>query len=571
VSRLRPLLALALCLALLPSAPGHAAPDALSLAVNSAFDFPDATPGDGVCETAAGNGICTLRAAIQEANAHAGADTITLQADTTYLLTRAGHDETALNGDLDITDTVTLLGAGAGSTVLDGNGAVTHDRVLDIRSGVATISGVTVRNGKPFEQIARGGGVLVDTGASLSLMASAVISNTAIGATAAAGGGIQNGGRMTITNSTIAGNSTVSSTVQLGGGLHNLGQLTLIDSTVSGNSTPGDGGGIAAVAGIMTITHSTVSGNFSALSGGEIHNSSATANLFNATVTNNSADSDLNGSGVGGGVANESGATFNFRNSIIAGNYEIQVPGPFVVDGDCSGTISSLGNSLLQGYNSGHCTVNGTFMTAAPKLGPLQDNGGATRTHLPLAGSPAIDAGNSGGCVDTVGAPIATDQRGVGRPQGARCDIGAVEVQVPTNLAFAVQPGGAAPGAPLSPQPAVRALDAFGASVASYTGTVSLAIGANPGGGTLGGVIAMAAVSGTATFSGLSIDRAGGGYTLVASASGLASVTSAPFDIAAPATATPTATPSATPTAAPTGTATPAGVIPRAFLPLLRK
>src|SRR5262245_3243074 len=103
------------------AASAHAAGKTFS--VNSTVAAPDANPGDGKCETASGNNICTLRAAIMETNALAGADTINLQAGTTYVLTRAGIDDTALNGDLDITDDLTINGggAGAGSSIIDGN------------------------------------------------------------------------------------------------------------------------------------------------------------------------------------------------------------------------------------------------------------------------------------------------------------------------------------------------------------------------------------------------------------------------------------------------------------------
>ena len=91
----------------------------LTFVVNSAADVPDAKPGDGVCETALHNGVCTLRGAIQEANKHGGADTIVLQA-VKYTLTRVGtNEDAARNGDLDITHSVTITGAGAGGTIID--------------------------------------------------------------------------------------------------------------------------------------------------------------------------------------------------------------------------------------------------------------------------------------------------------------------------------------------------------------------------------------------------------------------------------------------------------------------
>jgi hypothetical protein len=76
-----------------------------------------------------------------------------------------------------------------------------------------------------------------------------------------------------------------------------------------------------------------------------------------------------------------------------------------------------------------HCTVGGTYVIDNPKLAPLAFNGGPTRTHALLDGSPAIDNGIGAACVDDMAAPLTRDQRGVQRPWGAACDIGAFERQ----------------------------------------------------------------------------------------------------------------------------------------------
>ena len=171
--------------------------------VNTNVDLPDANPGNGVCETASGNGVCTLRAAIQEANALAGADTITLPPNS-YLLN--------VLTELGITDSLTITGGGAPTTVIDGNKSVRpNGRVLAIGSGITvSISGVTIRNG------GTGGG----------------------------GGGIFNVGTLTLSNSTVTGNAAGED----GGGIFNdAGTLTLINSIVSGNNAGVDGGGIRNV------------------------------------------------------------------------------------------------------------------------------------------------------------------------------------------------------------------------------------------------------------------------------------------------------------------------------------
>src|SRR5262249_35035308 len=156
------------------------------------------SPGNRVCETAPGNGLCTLRAAIQESNALAGDDTIILSLNT-YLLTQVA--------ELTITGNLTITGGGASTTIIDGNKSVHADSgVLRINSGaIVIISGVTIRNG---------------------------------GRTA--GGGIDNSGMLTLSNSTVSGNSA-----SLGGGISNGGTLTIANSTVSGNSGSSGGASVA--------------------------------------------------------------------------------------------------------------------------------------------------------------------------------------------------------------------------------------------------------------------------------------------------------------------------------------
>lgn len=91
--------------------------------------------------------------------------------------------------------------------------------------------------------------------------------------------------------------------------------------------------------------------------------------------------------------------------------------------------MESLGFNLIQ--NTAGCPISGTttgnLLNVDPHLGPLQDNGGPTFTHMPAADSPALNAGDPAGCADNLGHLLATDQRGIARPQGASCDIGAVE------------------------------------------------------------------------------------------------------------------------------------------------
>ena len=469
------LAAAGLWLLVLAPSPAHSAPDGMSVAasrpagspapalspsagrvftVTSAFDFPDANPGDGICETVTGTGICTLRAAIQEANADPGTDTILLEPNTTYQLNRPGQDDTALNGDLDITDSVNILGAGPGSTLIDGNGAVTGDRVFQI-TGTVTISGVTIEHGRSSNF----GGGLVNNGR-LTLVNTIVYSNVvsglndwgggiyssgpltithssirenATGNHNAYGGGIMNNGPLLIINSTISGNVTYSgtNTVGPGGGLYTAGYTaTVVDSTFNDNAA-GAGGGIYKAGYPLIVINSTLSGNHSTGGGGGLYAASGAANLFNVTITQNQANSDNAGGGVGGGVANDGGGTLTFANSIIAQNSKVVTrhPFPLLVLDDCYGAVTSQGFSLLSNVDTGYCAVSGAYQPADPLLGPLADNGGPTLTHALLPGSPAIDGGNPAGCSDNAGATLTTDQRGFGRPTPGQgiCDIGAFE------------------------------------------------------------------------------------------------------------------------------------------------
>jgi hypothetical protein len=226
------------------------------------------------------------------------------------------------------------------------------------------------------------------------------------------------------------------------GGIVNFGTLTLTSSTVRGNIVSGSGGGIENAGGALTLINNTVSGNTAKVGGGGIWNQ-ATANVLSSTIAENRADFDFNGAGTGGGVFNSSCATFSFQNTVIAENFE------GLTRGDCSVMLSPNGNNLMEVINASHCTVAGAApIVADPKLDSLQNNGGPTQTYALLAGSPAIDAGDSLGCRDNLGALLTTDQRGFRRTVdgnhdgSSRCDIRAVEfgsragVPVSYDLAF---------------------------------------------------------------------------------------------------------------------------------------
>ena len=109
--------------------------------VNNPLDVMDTNPGDGVCLAASGG--CTLRAAIQETNALAGADTIilpSLPSPNAYFL--------LIVDELIITDSLTIVGGGASTSIIEGNKSVRPvSGVLHIFTGTVNISGVAIRNG----------------------------------------------------------------------------------------------------------------------------------------------------------------------------------------------------------------------------------------------------------------------------------------------------------------------------------------------------------------------------------------------------------------------------------------
>jgi uncharacterized repeat protein (TIGR01451 family)/CSLREA domain-containing protein len=147
--------------------------------VNTSADTPDADVGDGLCADASGH--CSLRAAIMQANFVTGVDTITLPAGV-FLLTRPGDDDAAVLGDLDITDDLTIQGAGSRATIVDGNGAVTGDRVFQVLASAKNtlFSGLTIRNGKKTTNtFDEGGGLYWDGGGSQLRFTDVVIEDNA--------------------------------------------------------------------------------------------------------------------------------------------------------------------------------------------------------------------------------------------------------------------------------------------------------------------------------------------------------------------------------------------------------
>jgi CSLREA domain-containing protein len=416
-----------------------------TIVVNTTADGADVLVGDAKCQTT--STLCSLRAAVQEANRLPGKQTIQVPGGT-YQLSIAPADEGGIDpaaaGDLDLTDDVTIDGAGPGSTVVDASGL---SRVFEVAPETsAFIEGVTIRGGKDSS----GGGVSVVT-ASVRLHNVTITNNVSttsgggIGTTGInevvivtrstvsfntaqfgdgggidadgttrvhdstirnntasfSGGGMNLSGTSDVRRVTVRNNKTTSAPLGNGGGISAFG-LTLQDSTISANTAATHGGGLFANG--STVRNSTISGNKAGTQGGGVSTSGALA-LTHVTVTRN--DAATNGEGA---FTFGSGAAITIRNTIL---YDPDA------NAECSGTVpTSKGHNIARDRTCGLGAAGDKPLTN-PLLGGLTNNGGPTQTHLPAANSPAVDNGANAG--------LTVDQRGVRRPQGRRFDIGSVE------------------------------------------------------------------------------------------------------------------------------------------------
>jgi hypothetical protein len=385
-----------------------------------------------------------------QANAVPNVDsTINLPAGT-YTLTRlpAGADGDD-NGDLNLTvpvggtPAIHIVGAGAGVTIVDANGT---DRVLS-NSRTASVSGVSLINGFVSAPSSYGGGIansgnltltdstifnckVTDDGSHLYGYGGGIYSSsgslslirvTVIGNQAYRGAGIYSYvfDTVSLSQSSVIGNEALGQ----GGGLYNGSTATLDRSTISDNTALHG----AAVFNVDTLfsTSSTISRNHAVGDGGGIANY-GTANVYNTTIVFNAADSNDDANGAGGGIFNSISATaFNLRNTLVAGNNRSAA----AVADDCNGALGFFAQNRLGSSSACAFAANstGTFglVTSLAQIGPLQDNGGPTRTHALVPPSSIIDG--AVGCVDQNGAALAIDQRGRARTSGASCDIGAFE------------------------------------------------------------------------------------------------------------------------------------------------
>ena len=195
--------------------------NAATFVVNATGDTQDAVPGDGICADA--GAACSLRAAITEANALAGADIITLPAGTYTQTLIAASENLNAGGDFDITSEITINGAGSGTTIIEANALpnTATERVIHcITAATAVvINDVTVRHGNDNlgTFASSGGGIRLDTGNTNLTLNRVIVSNNR---SAGRGGGIYcalSGIVLNINDSTISNNSAGSSVAGSGG------------------------------------------------------------------------------------------------------------------------------------------------------------------------------------------------------------------------------------------------------------------------------------------------------------------------------------------------------------------
>lgn len=339
--------------------------------------------------SSADSGAGTLRQAVIDANLASGADVVE------FSQSLAGQTITLAGGDIQVSDALTINGLGADRLTLNGGGASRLFTFSDGNGGTneaVSLSGLRLTNGSAFN----GGAINIELGASATITACRFDGNQSSGW----------GGAIAVVNGS---------------------SLTLRSSALSGNQAAEDGGGIYALDSNLTVENCTITGNSAGTFGGGVGAVTATSTsvtIRHSTITANTADSDGNASGVGGGINPESG-TWVLTNTIVAGNFDTDSNTSDDASGTRLSSSTSLNNIIGHGPTSGGL-VNGqgaNQLGVDPLLGPLASNGGPTQTYSLLAGSPAINAG-------IVIAGMTTDQRGTPflRASGSP-DIGAYERQ----------------------------------------------------------------------------------------------------------------------------------------------
>lgn len=437
--------------------------------VNTTEDTIDVAKGDGKC--ADSKGKCSLRAAVMESNSTPGLDKIQLAA-ATYKLTRvpSENNNTEQRGDLNISDDIIIVGAGAERTIID---AAQIDRAIAITTA-ATLEKLAVINGKDVRFSSGGGAIYFNGGEAKKplILRDVLLKNNQSNH----GGGAlycSNSNSLQLKRVAIINNQSTD-----GGGVHNASchasvEDSLFESNKAQNQDTGSGGawydsayaydnislkiidtifrhnkayigGALFLGSLTTMERVTIANNQAKNFGGGLYidnyYSSQNSNLFLVTLSANEAKdggaiyipntsrmagnfltiSGNKATNQGGGIHGKE-ADVSIRGTILSDNVAVQ-------GAQCFGKIVSKGYNLLQSNNDCSYTIAQSDITnQSANLAALADNGGSTLTMLPNVGSPVIDMIPTSECKTQAGNVVSTDQRGKARPQGAKCDIGAVE------------------------------------------------------------------------------------------------------------------------------------------------
>jgi hypothetical protein len=427
--------------------------------VNTTKDLPWKA---NVCPKAV-KGQCSLRAAIAQANMDSAGDTIKVPSGTYRLTVQAAGDRSTPTGsggftDLNINAAMSIVGAGSGKTIVNGNGTWNVFTVDSPFGALVSISKLTITGGgeSMVRTMGKGGGVLMFANASLTLQDDIVSNNNVTGP----GGGIYSSGFLTLNRVRVTGNSSAGDSIGgtgvfqgPGGGIALSGSGDISNSTIDNNDSLRGGGINVFGSGILYLKESTVSGNSARNSGGGVRVTGGFALIKFSTITQNCAnafkgctsqgngiDKDAVGAQNGGGVMNLGGGYLEIGGTIVAGNKAFN-RSPNTDDCFAPGTdrVTSARNNLLGIWTSA-CEWEDVAASRYvneqdfydligvpgdpydPFIGPLTNNGGATPTHALIDGSDAIDAAN--GLTSFGGPPAdiitpdswfdcdATDQRG---------------------------------------------------------------------------------------------------------------------------------------------------------------
>ncbi len=465
---------LTVCLALLVPLTSHAA----TFNVTSTIDRIDATPGDGLCATAIG--LCTLRAAVMEANADATSDTINVAAGTYHLSRRGAGEDSAYTGDLDITNPVMIVGSDATdgtAPVIDG---LTRDRVFHVHAAAAnsTINNLTINSGliRSSTDNAQGGAILIDSAADITIDDVVFFNNKAITLDTTSlgidgfGGALAalNATDLLISNSSFLRNSAegtgFSGAKGYGGALYFSNSTGVVsDSELSRNAASQNGGGVWMndgfdfdnvaiknntadtgagiymyyVASDVTITNAEISANTATNSGGGLYVhycGASSTNIVNSTISGNTATNYF-----GGGIYLGSTVTYacsaNIYSSTIVENEAGYYGGGIYNtshDLTMTNTILALNSAAVSGGDcNGEISSDGYNLLGDTDSCVYTSNTG-DQTGSSSAGTavdPLIDAlANNGGDIQTHALLAGSPAIDAGNPAGCVDDSGTLLV-----------------------------------------------------------------------------------------------------------------------------------------------